>query len=129
KLLRVLQEGEIKQVGSPKSIRVNVRVIAATNRNLEAAVKEGRFREDLYYRLSVVTLIVPPLREHMDDLPLLAAHFLNRVSSEIGHQVHISDDATALLLGHEWPGNIRELENAIEHAAIYAKRSEEHTSE
>src|SRR5262249_29805353 len=121
KLLRVVQEGELKRVGSAKAIKVNVRVIAATNRNLETAVKEGKFREDLFYRLRVVMLSIAPLLERIDDLQLLAAHFLKKLGNETGRHLSLSEDALSLLLGYEWPGNVRELENALEHAAIYAK--------
>ncbi len=124
KLLRTLQEGEIKRVGSPKSIQVNVRVVAATNRNLEALVKENRFREDLFYRLSVFTLTIPPLRERREDIPLLCAHFLKRFAEVSGKKLTISDEAMALISGYEWPGNVRELENTIEHAAIYSRTSQ-----
>lgn len=123
KLLRVLQEGEVRRVGGSRSIRVDVRVLAATNRNLETEVREGRFREDLYYRLSVVTLRVPPLRERTEDLPLLAAHAL-RLAREAGARAAtISEEALALLNSYDWPGNVRELENTIAHAALYARGS------
>lgn len=124
KLLRTLQEGEIKRVGSSKSLQVNVRVVAATNRNLEALVKEGRFREDLFYRLSVFTLTIPPLRERREDIPLLCAHFLKRFADNSGKKLTISDEAMALISGYEWPGNVRELENTIEHSAIYSRTNQ-----
>lgn len=133
KLLRVLQEGEIKRVGDAKSRRVDVRVIAATNRQLEEEVKAGRFREDLFYRLSVVMLTVPPLRERREDIPLLAAHFLKRLRlgadkprSPIGSSVaelSLTPETLEVLMTYPWPGNVRQLENAIEYAAIHARGS------
>lgn len=121
KLLRVLQEGEIRRVGSARSVRVDVRVLAATNRDLEREVKEGRFREDLFYRLSVVTLRVPPLRERADDLALLAAHALRQAREAGARAATISEEALATLSQYGWPGNVRELENTIAHAALYAR--------
>jgi len=121
KLLRALQEGEIRRVGETRTRRVDVRVIAATNRDLEAEVRAGRFREDLYYRLSVVTLRVPPLRERRDDIPLLAAHFLRRTAEQLGRSLAFSPAALALLTTYSWPGNVRELENSVEYAAIHAR--------
>ncbi|MFY9553735.1 MAG: sigma-54 dependent transcriptional regulator [Blastocatellia bacterium] len=121
KLLRVLQEGEIRRVGSARSVRVDVRVVAATNRDLERGVKEGRFREDLYYRLSVVTLRVPALRERGEDLPLLAAHALRQAREAGARATTISEEALATLSQYDWPGNVRELENTIAHAALYAR--------
>jgi DNA-binding NtrC family response regulator len=121
KLLRVLQEGEMRRVGSARSLRVDVRVLAATNRDLEREVKEGRFREDLYYRLSVLTLRVPPLRERAEDLPLLAAHALRQAREAGARAATISEEALATLNQYDWPGNVRELENTIAHAALYAR--------
>lgn len=121
KLLRVLQESEIRRVGSARSVRVDVRVLAATNRELEREVKEGRFREDLFYRLSVVTLRVPPLRERADDLALLAAHALRQAREAGARAATISEEALAKLSQYSWPGNVRELENTIAHAALYAR--------
>ncbi|HSB72619.1 MAG TPA: sigma-54 dependent transcriptional regulator [Candidatus Methylomirabilis sp.] len=122
KLLRVLQEREIRRVGSTSPIRIDVRLLAATNRRLEELVREGRFREDLYYRLNVVALRLPPLRERREDIPLLAAHFLTRAAKRHGRPVPtLSPEAMALLLEHRWPGNIRELENAIERAVLLAE--------
>ncbi|MFY9609133.1 MAG: sigma-54 dependent transcriptional regulator [Blastocatellia bacterium] len=121
KLLRVLQESEIRRVGSSRSVRVDVRVLAATNRDLESEVKENRFREDLYYRLSVIALRVPPLRDRSEDLPLLAAHALRHARDAGARATTISEEALALLAQYDWPGNVRELENTIEHAALYAR--------
>lgn len=120
KLLRVLQEGEIKPVGSNKTHCINVRVIAATNRDLLKEIKEGRFREDLFYRLSVVTLRTPSLKERPEDIPILTAHFLKKYYPE-KEALAISQETLELMLSYDWPGNVRELENAIEHAAIYVK--------
>lgn len=123
KLLRVLQEGEIRRVGSSKSVKINVRVITATHRNLEAEVKAGRFREDLFYRLSVITLRVPPLRERREDIPLLALHFLQHTAAETGKHATLSEAAMQLLKEYEWSGNVRELENTIEHAVLHTRSS------
>jgi DNA-binding NtrC family response regulator len=122
KLLRALQEGEIKRVGSSESIRVDVRVIAATNLNLQQAMRDKRFREDLYYRLSVITVPLPPLRERPDDIPLLAYHFLRKYAARSGRQIErISVEAMRALRSHAWPGNVRELENAIERAVVMSR--------
>jgi transcriptional regulator with PAS, ATPase and Fis domain len=119
KLLRVLQEKQIERLGSPKSIHVNVRVIAATNQSLEKAVQEGKFREDLFYRLNVFPIEVPPLRERREDLPLLAWTFLDELAVELGKKVEgISETSLKSLLEYSWPGNIRELRNVIERAMI-----------
>ena len=119
KLLRVLQEGEVQRVGNDKPLHVDVRIIAATNRDLGAEVEAGRFREDLYYRLNVITLNVPPLRDREGDVPLLVNHFL-KVYAEKNRKVvkGVSPTAMDLLLKHPWPGNVRELENAVERAVI-----------
>ena len=117
KLLRVLQENEIKSVGSNETRKVDVRVIAATHRDLETFVKSGKFREDLYYRLKVISIELPPLRGRMEDLPDLVGHFLARFAEKNKKAVsHVSDEAMALLRSYTWPGNIRELEHAIERA-------------
>jgi DNA-binding NtrC family response regulator len=121
KLLRVLQEGEIRRVGGAKPIRVDARVLAATNRDLEEEVKQGRFREDLYYRLNVVTLRIPPLRERREDIPLLIAHMLRWPRNAKIRATTISAEALTLLERYDWPGNVRELENTLEHAAVYAR--------
>ncbi len=121
KLLRVLQNGEIRRVGASVSTRVNVRIIAATNRDLVLAVEENRFREDLYFRLNVVQIRIPPLRERMEALPSLIQHFIKLANSRYGKQVSGLDDQTKSLLAHyEFPGNVRELETIIAHAIIMA---------
>ena len=116
KLLRALQEKEVRPVGATHRIAINVRILAATNRNLAAMVEQGRFRKDLYYRLSVVNLRIPPLRERKQDIPLLAAHFLERMSRETGTAHTLSDDALRTLVDYEWPGNVRELEHSLDRA-------------
>lgn len=124
KLLRVLQERELEPVGSSVTTSVNVRVIASTNVDLAKAIAEGRFREDLYYRLNVFLISLPPLRERKEDIPLLAKHFLQQYSRAMGKEIHaISPEAFALLIEHDWRGNVRELENAVEHAVIVEKDS------
>jgi DNA-binding NtrC family response regulator len=123
KLLRVLQENEIRRVGSARALNVDVRVLAATNRDLEREVKAGRFREDLYYRLSVVSLKVPPLRDRPNDIPLLAAHALRHARDAGARAATISAEALGILKEYDWPGNVRELENTIAHAALYARGS------
>lgn len=118
-LLRVLQEREFHRVGGEEPIRVDVRIIAATNRNLEQAVREGSFREDLYYRLNVISIHLPPLRERKEDIPLLVDHFIEKFNMESGKKVEgISEEALQILMEHDWPGNVRELENVIERAVI-----------
>jgi len=117
KLLRALQEGEIRRVGESSPVQVNVRVIAATNQELRRAIAEKRFREDLFYRLNVVPIRIPPLRERREDIPLLAAHFLQRFNRRTGGEKLLTPEAVAVLQGHDWPGNVRELENMIEQAA------------
>jgi two-component system response regulator AtoC len=119
KLLRFLQEHEIKRVGGTESIRVDVRIIGATNLDLEPLVKQGRFREDLFYRLNVVAVTLPPLRDRREDIPLLAHHFLYRYAEENQKSIsHISPEAVTYLSQYAWPGNVRELENTIERAVI-----------
>ncbi len=119
KLLRVLQEGEFERIGGSRTIKVDVRVIVATNRNLEAEVENGRFREDLYYRLNVFPISIPPLRKRMDDLPLLVNVFTKKFSKKIGKHIgQIPKRTMNILENHTWPGNVRELENAIERAVI-----------
>jgi transcriptional regulator with PAS, ATPase and Fis domain len=119
KLLRVLEEGEIIRVGGSKPVPVDVRVIAATHRDLEEAVEQGRFREDLFYRLHVIPVKLPPLRERRSDISLLIDHFLHMFNeSKSQHVEGISDDATDILAGYHWPGNVRELKNVIERMVI-----------
>jgi len=121
-LLRVLQEKEFTRVGGTKSIKVDVRIIAATNRDLKKAVDEGTFRDDLYYRLNVIAIELPPLREHKEDIPLLAHHFIEKFNIEMGEKVErISEEALNLLMEYDWPGNVRELENVIERAMVITK--------
>ena len=122
KLLRVLQEMTFERVGSSEPVQVDVRVVAATHRDLEALIREGRFREDLYYRLNVLPVVVPPLRARAEDAPELTLHFLRFYGLRAGKpDLQIDDDALALLKGHPWPGNVRQLENAIEHAVAFAE--------
>jgi DNA-binding NtrC family response regulator len=116
KLLRAIQEKEIRPVGSTKAVPMNARILAATHRDLEAAVAEGRFRRDLYYRLNVLTLRIPPLRERKHDIPLLVHYFLERMSQGSGIRRNISDEGLRALMQFDWPGNVRELENCIERA-------------
>lgn len=124
KLLRVLQEHEFESVGSSATTAVNVRVIAATNADLAKAVAEGKFREDLYYRLNVCLIFVPPLRDRKEDVTLLAQHFLQHFSQAIGKEIHtFASETLDLLIEHDWPGNVRELKNAVEHAVIVEKGS------
>jgi len=119
KLLRFLQEHEVKRVGGMESIKVDVRVIAATNQSLEPLVRDGKFREDLYDRLNVVSITLPPLRERKEDIPLLASHFLQKSSDENKKNIsHISPEALEILLRYSWPGNVRELEHTIERGVV-----------
>ena len=121
-LLRVLQDGEVRPVGGTESIRVDVRLVCATNRDLEADVKTGRFREDLYFRINVVTVRMPPLRERAGDIPILVRHFLAKIARrESRSEASVSPEALEVLCRHSWPGNVRELENAIERAVAVAK--------
>lgn len=122
KVLRALQERTVRPVGDTQEVAVDVRVVAATNRTLPDEVAAGRFREDLYYRLNVVTLSLPPLRERLGDLPLLVEHFLKRYGREFGRAgVRLHDDAMRALAAHDWPGNVRELENAIQRGVALAR--------
>jgi len=119
KLLRVLQEREFERVGGTETIKVNVRLIAATNKDMEQALQQGTFREDLYYRLNVFTIFVPPLRDRKADLLLLADHFLEKFSREHGKSIkRISTPAIDMLVSYHWPGNVREMENALERAVL-----------
>ena len=125
KLLRALQEGEIDPVGAKKPVKVDFRLISATNRDLIQLVKDGKFREDLYYRLNVFPILVPPLRERRDDVAGLAQHFMARFAAEEGKRISgISDDALRLLKGYAWPGNVRQLENAVFRAIVLADGAE-----
>lgn len=121
KLLRVLQEKQIERVGGNKNIPVNVRVIAATNRNLEKEVAENRFRIDLYYRLNVFPLLIPPLRERMEDIPLLVTYFLEEFRKKSGQEMKTTDQAMIQLMQYNWPGNIRELQHVVERSALMAE--------
>jgi two-component system response regulator HydG len=124
KLLRVLQSGEFERVGGTRTLKVDVRLVAATNADLAARVREQRFREDLYYRLNVITVQLPPLRERREDIPLLAQHFLRKYAEKNGKAIAGFADETLDVLGsHSWPGNIRELENVIERAVILSRSS------
>jgi two-component system response regulator AtoC len=121
KLLRVLQEREFERLGGTRTLKVDVRLIAATNRDLRAALEEGTFREDLYYRLNVVPIDIPPLREHKEDIPDLVSHFFNRFARENGKDIHaITPAALKLLMDYHWPGNVRQLENIIERGVALA---------
>src|SRR5205085_11856284 len=117
KLLRVLQEREFERLGGTKTLKVDVRLMAATNKDLRAALEQGTFREDLYYRLNVVPIDIPPLREHKEDIPELAKHFLARFSQQNGKEIEIiTQPALKLLIDYHWPGNVRQLENTVERA-------------
>ena len=121
KLLRVLQEKELTRIGGREVIRIDCRIIAATNQDLERAVKQGRFREDLYFRLKVVPITVPPLRQRRGDIPDLVAYFIDKINREMGTQItNVSPEARAVLNAHNWPGNVRELENTLVRAAVLA---------
>ncbi|MGB5158630.1 sigma-54-dependent transcriptional regulator [Desulfobacterium sp. N47] len=123
KILRVLQESEIRPIGDSKTKKIDVRVIAATSKNLEEEIKTSAFRQDLYYRLNVLTINIPPLRERIEDVPLLCEHFINTLNIKLGKDIKsISPSAMSLLLEHEWPGNVRELENVIERAVVLAEQ-------
>src|SRR5437899_2455085 len=117
KLLRALQEKEIRPVGGTKTVAIDVRILAATNRNLETMVAQGSFRKDLYFRLNVLALRIPPLRERKQDIPLLVGHFLERLARVTGSNRSVSDEALRIMLNYDWPGNIREMENCLERAS------------
>lgn len=121
KLLRVLQEGEFERIGSNKTLRVDVRIIAATNKDLERAVEQGDFREDLYYRLNVMPIVNPPLRQRREDIPELANFLVQKIAQQQGRTLSITESALRMLLRHDWPGNVRELENSLERAAIMSE--------
>ena len=118
KILRVLQEKEFERVGGEKTIKVDVRLIAATSRNLEELVSKGTFREDLFYRLNVVPLLMPPLRQRKEDIPLLTDFFLKRYNKENNKEITISPESVKILMDYSWPGNVRELENTIERLVV-----------
>ena len=118
KLLRVLEERQFERVGGTKPINVDVRVIATTNRDLLAEVKRGRFREDLYYRLNVIPVFLPPLRERAEDIPAIIEHYLKLFGREMGHKMKLTDEGRSLLTGYRWPGNVRELVNVIERLVV-----------
>ena len=121
KLLRALQSGEVRRLGATQSMTIDVRVIAATHGDLAALIGEGRFREDLYYRLNVIQVVLPPLRDRREDIPALAEHFLARAAGKLGRELRLAPPALERLLRYPWPGNVRELENAVERAAILSR--------
>jgi len=122
KLLRVLQEGEFERLGGTQTLKVNVRLVASTNRNLKEMVQAGTFRTDLYYRLNVISMTLPPLRERVEDIPILAQHFLVKYSDRNKKDIRlISREASELMMSYDWPGNVRELENTIEHAVVLTR--------
>jgi DNA-binding NtrC family response regulator len=122
KLLRVIEEREVTRVGSSRTIEVNVRVISATNKNLEEAMRQGRFREDLYWRINVFPIQLPPLRERMSDVRLLVNCFIDRLNTELGRNIGgVSDELLQWMLSHDWPGNVRELENLLRRSMILAE--------
>lgn len=122
KLLRVLEQREFQRVGDSRSIRVDIRLIAATNRQLRQEMERGRFRDDLFYRLNVFPIELPPLRERAEDLPMLVNHFIEKFNHQMGRRVHgLSGEAMDALYLYQWPGNVRELENAIEHAFVHSR--------
>src|SRR5439155_24339101 len=118
KLLRVLQEKEVRRVGENLTSKVDVRVLAATNEPLEKKIAEGKFREDLFYRLNVICIQLPPLRDRLDDIPLIAENFLGRVSASRDRTTKLAEETMKILLSHSWPGNVRELENIIERGGV-----------
>src|SRR5699024_6882673 len=122
KLLRVLQEQEITPVGSTKTIPVDVQIITATNKDMEKLVQEDRFREDLFYRLHVIPITIPPLRERSEDIPLLAYHFIEQMNEKYNKQYHLAPEAVYVLEAYSWPGNIRELQNEIERIIVFAEK-------
>ncbi len=129
KLLRAIQEKEIRPVGSTKRIAIDVRILAATNRNLEQGVSNGTFRKDLYFRLNVMNLHIPPLRERRQDIPILANHFLERINRSAAFDRVLSEDAFKLMMAYDWPGNVRELENCVERSAALSSGPMLHVSD
>jgi DNA-binding NtrC family response regulator len=124
KLLRALQEREVRPVGATHRVPIKARILTATNRDLFAMVEQGAFRKDLYYRLNIVNLRLPPLRDRRDDIPMLVAHFLNKINKEHPARFSIHDEALSAMMHYDWPGNVRELENAVEHGATMASGGE-----
>jgi len=125
KLLRALQEGEIERVGSTRTFKVDVRIVAATNRDLEAACRDGRFRPDLFYRLNVFPIHLPPLRERKEDIPALVTHFIRKHGPKLGRRIErVPERVMAMLAVHPWPGNVRELEHAVERSMIVSNGTE-----
>ena len=122
KILRVLQEKEVERLGSSKPIKIDVRIIAATNKNLMEMVAQGTFREDLYYRLNVVPIFIPPLRERKEDIPVMVNYFIKRINQEYGKNVSVSKELMDLLVEYDWPGNVRQLQNTIERMVILSKK-------
>ena len=118
KLLRVIQEREVRRLGGKETIKLDVRIIAATNKDLEEEIKKGNFREDLYYRFNVIAFTVPPLRERITDVPILVEHFLKKLNDSNGREKSIEDDALQALMRYDWPGNVRQLESIMERAYI-----------
>jgi DNA-binding NtrC family response regulator len=129
KMLRAIQEKEIRPVGSTRRIPINIRILAATNRDLEQAVTQGTFRRDLYFRLNVLSLRIPPLRERRQDIPLLIGHFLERMTRNSGQEKVLSDEALKAMLAYDWPGNVRELENCLERSYAFTSGPAIHTND
>jgi Nif-specific regulatory protein len=117
----VLQEGELERVGGTRTIKIDVRVIAATHRDLEADVANDKFREDLYYRLNVMPIYLPALRERMEDIPDIARFLVGKIGHQQGRELELTDSALRILMHHDWPGNVRELENCLERAAVMSE--------
>jgi two-component system response regulator HydG len=129
KMLRAIQEKEIRPVGSTRRVPINVRILAATNRDLEQAVMQGEFRRDLYFRLNVLSLRIPALRERRQDIPLLIGHFLERMARNSAQEKMLSDDALKAMLAYDWPGNVRELENCLERTFAFTSGPLIHTTD
>src|SRR5208282_3288304 len=129
KMLRAIQEKEIRPVGSTRRVPINVRILAATNRDLEQAVMQGAFRRDLYFRLNVLSLRIPALRERREDIPLLIGYFLDRMTRTSGQEKMLSDDALKVMLAYDWPGNVRELENCLERTYAFTSGPMIHTQD
>jgi DNA-binding NtrC family response regulator len=123
KLLRTLEDGEVRPVGAARSVRIDARVIAATNADLEQAISDQKFRQDLYYRLGVIVIRMPPLRDRPADIPLLVERFLQNANDRAGRRVELAEDALAALAAHDWPGNVRELENTVERLVLFSRGS------